>query len=1545
LGVTVSLIFLAVLSQNTFADDEPQELRGYLNTLITDYFNGTSTEEYILFVDEGKDWPTSYKLEFETVPSSIRELSGKNVIVVGKLLSKQTVSPPFVSQNSISVTSIDSEQQTMEGAEPDLPVPSPLKTATPLLEYPSDLNGVCCNATYFENKFYNASISLANYWGNHSYGALQVEGQVIDWQLLPKDEHEYSAVGDMIDFGMNTIVDAVILADPFVDFDGDDNIIQNSSPDNLRITGDNGDDIDSMLLIFSEGVARCFCAFALADPLQISTDEGTLYVFSVWIPGDGPNGFAYEETFWEGYGVTVHEMGHNFGLDHNSEYSIMEGVAGGLGGPPGLIAPQKDRFGWILPEDILTVPQGQYMNFTLDILSGLSPTSNYLMAKIPFSVDEYHSVEARTDSLFDNIPANGHIALINEVGELVCKQGCLESPLGIGGSFFDLENNIEIIALSNTDTSINVTGGRSPHVPTALNDTTVTDEDTQIVIDVLFNDTDPDGDLLTIDSATTPPLNGSTVINANQTITYMPNLNFFGVDSFDYKSKDDFGWNDIATVTVTVNPIDDPPAADDQSVLTKRDTLIEITLTGSDPDDTPILNFTIVDNPINGTLGTLIQIPPTSANVTYAPDAGFMGFDSFTFNVNNGTYVSTSGTVTVNVNDPPIAVDDTATTQEETATTIDVLQNDSDPDGDPFTVFSVDTTGTIGSVINNINNVTYTPPLDFFGIDIFSYTAIDDDDGISNSATVTVNVTNVNDPPVAVDDAANAPEDTPIIIDVLQNDTDADDDTLIVSFVNTTGTLGSVVNNTNNVTYTPPPEFSGVDSFSYVAFDGIVTSNSAIVTVTVSSNESPIAVDDTTNTPQDTPITIDVLQNDSDPDGDPLTISFVNTTGTIGSVINNTNTITYTPQAGFLGIDTFTYTISDGEEQSNPAIVTVTIFPTNALTVCEAGCNFTAIQAAINAASDGDEVKIMDSRDYNENVVANVTALTLTKAPVTTPTIWYDGNSHTLTISANDITISDLEIKYNGTSSGFNVIRINSVSGAKINNNQISNTKTINDGNGIHLESVDDSSVIGNIISTDGTGGNNNGVYVRGDRNLIHNNNITTNGGGSSNRGIFLQDDADFNTISNNTISTAGRVANYGIQLRLGSNNNLISDNIISTIGGSGTNSDGINLSPDGDPSNYNVIENNIIQSIGGTTSKGIDIWGGNNNVTNNTILDGRSGIRIQDDFNVISDNNIVLSSENYGIEIITADSNSFYRNNVTITGIGVWIFQGANNTFYDDKINSTGNDVLLDGIDADHDNYFVSVDFGNDISANSDVATKLFVQHRLDILVLDNLLNPILDAIVIGNDATPTSDLENPTSSFSATTNSSGLIPTQVLTDFMANGTFNLGNYLNFNNYTITASKFEVNATTSLNHTADKQITLILDSGPELFCGKTIFGFDDFINGTNNDDTLIGNSGDDLIIGLSGNDRIRGNEGDDCIFGGDGDDRILGNLGFDFLFGENGNDKISGGPDDDLINGGDGFDICHGGIGNNTIQECEVLRFFANVTAIFDNGTKITSP
>jgi hypothetical protein len=235
-------------------------------------------------------------------------------------------------------------------------------------------------------------------------------------------------------------------------------------------------------------------------------------------------------------------------------------------------------------------------------------------------------------------------------------------------------------------------------------------------------------------------------------------------------------------------------------------------------------------------------------------------------------------------NMPPVAADDSAVTDEDTVVSIDVLANDSDPDGD---MLQIDDAGDPGNGIAVINagTIIYTPDADFNGADTFSYT-ISDGRGGTDTATVTVSVTPVNDAPDAADDSASTMEDTAVSIDVLANDTDIDGDTLSIAGVGTPAN-GAAAISAGKITYTPDADYNGPDSFTYTVSDGNGGTDTATVSVIVSAvNDDPVAADDSASTTEDSVVSIDVLANDTDVDGDTLSIAGVGTpqTGLLLSV-------------------------------------------------------------------------------------------------------------------------------------------------------------------------------------------------------------------------------------------------------------------------------------------------------------------------------------------------------------------------------------------------------------------------------------------------------------------------------------------------------------------------------------------------------------------------------------------------------------------------------------------------------------------------------------
>ena len=341
-------------------------------------------------------------------------------------------------------------------------------------------------------------------------------------------------------------------------------------------------------------------------------------------------------------------------------------------------------------------------------------------------------------------------------------------------------------------------------------------------------------------------------------------------------------------------------------------------------------SFTITENtdPSNGSV-----IVNADGTFTYTPNANFNGTDSFTYTLSDGKATDIA-TVTIeinSINDDPVATDDTATTTEDTPITIaaiDLLANDTDIDGDTLTLEAV--SNAVNGTVNLDSNgdVLFTPDANFNGIASFDY-SISDSNGGTDTATVILTVGNANDAPVATDDAASTDEDMPLVLnisDLLSNDIDSDGDSLSIDSF-TQPTYGTVIDNGNGTfTYTPNANYNGPDSFAYTVIDGNGGSSTATVNLTVNPvNDDPVATDDTATTTEDTPITIaasDLLANDTDIDGDTLTLEVVSNAvnGTVN--LDSNDDVLFTPDANFNGTASFDYSILD----SNGGTDTATVF-------------------------------------------------------------------------------------------------------------------------------------------------------------------------------------------------------------------------------------------------------------------------------------------------------------------------------------------------------------------------------------------------------------------------------------------------------------------------------------------------------------------------------------------------------------------------------------------------------------------------------------------
>lgn len=275
--------------------------------------------------------------------------------------------------------------------------------------------------------------------------------------------------------------------------------------------------------------------------------------------------------------------------------------------------------------------------------------------------------------------------------------------------------------------TVDITVAAGNQAPTADAQSVTTDEDTAASITLAGSD--PDGDALTF-AVATQPVNGM-LMGAAPDLSYTPDADFSGVDSFTFTVSDDFETSAPATVSITINSGNDGPAANSQSVTTGEDTAVSITLSGTDPEgDT--LTFAIVRQPADG---TLTGVAP---DLSYTPDADFAGSDNFTFTVSDGIETSAPATVSITViagNDLPTANSQSIIADEDTAKTITLSGTDTDSDPLSFAIVSGPTHGTL---TGTARIRTYRPHTNFSGADSFRFTV---SDGLATSVPATVSIT------------------------------------------------------------------------------------------------------------------------------------------------------------------------------------------------------------------------------------------------------------------------------------------------------------------------------------------------------------------------------------------------------------------------------------------------------------------------------------------------------------------------------------------------------------------------------------------------------------------------------------------------------------------------------------------------------------------------------------------------------------------------------------------------------------------------------------
>ena len=454
--------------------------------------------------------------------------------------------------------------------------------------------------------------------------------------------------------------------------------------------------------------------------------------------------------------------------------------------------------------------------------------------------------------------------------------------------------------------------------PSADDQSLKTFEDTPVT--VTLTGSDAEGDTLSF-KIVDRPRKGSLgeLDEGTGDVVYTPAEDFNGEDTFAFTVSDGRATSAEATVTLSVGGVNDLPTATAQAVSTEEDTPVAITLTGSDAEE-DALSYTVTTPPAHGTLSG------EAPSLRYTPNLNFSGADTFEFTVSDGQTSSDPATVTLSigeVNDVPTADAQEASTPEDTPVTLTLTG--SDPEGDTLAFAVVDRPGkgTLGEIDQATGAVVYTPTLNETGTDTFSFT-VADDSATSVPATVTVNLGVVNDAPTAAAQTLTTNED--VALNIILSASDPDDDPLTYSVVSDPAS-GVLSGEAPDLTYTPNPNFNGVDTFSFKVNDALDDSEVVDVEITVEAvNDAPVAAAQTLTTDEDVPVSVTL--SGSDIEGDALSYNITRLPAK-GRLLGTAPDLSYRPDPNFNGDDAFAFTVSDGGKVSDPVTVEVVVASVN----------------------------------------------------------------------------------------------------------------------------------------------------------------------------------------------------------------------------------------------------------------------------------------------------------------------------------------------------------------------------------------------------------------------------------------------------------------------------------------------------------------------------------------------------------------------------------------------------------------------------------------
>ncbi len=492
-----------------------------------------------------------------------------------------------------------------------------------------------------------------------------------------------------------------------------------------------------------------------------------------------------------------------------------------------------------------------------------------------------------------------------------------DSTQNTGLESFTFTKVINLTAPACHQASVTITVASVNDQPLAINDIFIGDEDQSITGNVLTNDSDVDGNSM-MATVGTAPSNGTLNLLGDGSFIYTPNSNYFGSDNFTYEVCDDGTpiLCDTETVTLSVIPLNDAPITVTENYSINEDATLNGNVLTNDSDiENQLLSATIFTDVLNGSL-TL----NSNGSFTYIPTANYFGTDNFIYEVCDNGVPSLCATQLVNltinsVNDSPTPMSDFFSANEDNQITDNVLTNDSDIDGNSLasTIQSQPTNGTL--ILQTSGNFTYTPTLNYFGSDSFTYEVCDNGSpSICLTETVNLSISPIDDAPITTADVLTIDEDNTGSGNVAANDLEVENQPMTVTLTSNVSNGMLTLLADGSFTYIPNSNYYGNDTFFYEICDNSSPARCTQETSTIiiqSVNDQPIVLNDSISTNESVQITGDASINDFDVETAQMSYTLVSFSPNGSTLFNFDGSFYYTPFAGFAGIDSFQYKACD----------------------------------------------------------------------------------------------------------------------------------------------------------------------------------------------------------------------------------------------------------------------------------------------------------------------------------------------------------------------------------------------------------------------------------------------------------------------------------------------------------------------------------------------------------------------------------------------------------------------------------------------------------